>query len=119
MVQPLPESVVKLRQEVGKLIDEKKLIDELKQNGMIADNEYGNAIIDMINSQPKIGDWISCSEKLPENNIDVFALIESGGFPFIAHFCETSKQWINSWSGNAVVKKWDVVKWMQLPEGFL
>lgn len=36
------------------MIDEKKLIDELKQSGMIADNEYGNAMVDMIESQPQI-----------------------------------------------------------------
>ena len=37
------------------MIDEKKLIEELKQSGMIADNDYGNAMVDMINAQPKIG----------------------------------------------------------------
>lgn len=37
------------------MIDEKKLIDELKQNGMIADNDYGNSMVDMIENQPKIG----------------------------------------------------------------
>lgn len=49
------------------MIDEKKLIDELKQSGMIADNEYGNAMIDMINNQSKIDEWIPCSERLPES----------------------------------------------------
>ena len=48
------------------MIDEKKLIDKLKQSGMIADNDYGNAMVDMINEQPKIGKWIPCSERLPE-----------------------------------------------------
>ena len=48
------------------MIDEKKLIEELKQSGMIADNEYGNAMVDMIENQPKIGEWIPCSERLPE-----------------------------------------------------
>lgn len=50
------------------MIDETKLIDELKQSGMIADNEYGNAMLDMINGQPKIGGWIPCSERLPETS---------------------------------------------------
>ena len=45
--------------------EEKKLIDELKQSGMIVDNEYGNAMLDMINGQPKIGGWIPMEEKLP------------------------------------------------------
>ncbi|MDE5909841.1 MAG: DUF551 domain-containing protein [Lachnospiraceae bacterium] len=48
------------------MIDEKKLIDELKQSGMIADNEYGSAMVGMIESQPKVGGWITCSERLPE-----------------------------------------------------
>ena len=39
-----------------KMIDEKKLIDELKQSGMIADNEYGNAMVDFIKSQPQVGE---------------------------------------------------------------
>ncbi len=51
------------------MIDETKLIDELKQSGMIADNEYGNAMLDMINGQPKIGGWIPCSERLPEESL--------------------------------------------------
>lgn len=53
------------------MIDEKKLIDELKQSGMIADNEYGNAMLDMISSQPKVGEWIPCSEKMPEHEKEV------------------------------------------------
>lgn len=51
------------------MIDETKLIDELKQSGMIADNEYGNAMLDMINSQPKIGGWIPCSDRLPDRSV--------------------------------------------------
>lgn len=51
------------------MIDEKKLIDKLKQSGMIADNDYGNAMVDMIENQPKIGGWIPCSERLPEKGI--------------------------------------------------
>lgn len=36
------------------MIDEKVLIEGLKQNGFIIDNEYGNAVINFINNQPKI-----------------------------------------------------------------
>lgn len=48
------------------MIDEKKLIDNLKQSGIIADNEYGNTLVDMINQQSQIGGWILCSERLPD-----------------------------------------------------
>ena len=47
------------------MIDEKRLIEELKQSGMIVDNEYGNAMVDMIESQPKIGGWVACMDRLP------------------------------------------------------
>lgn len=48
------------------MIDEKKLIEDLKESGMIADNEYGNAMVDFIENQPKVGEWIPCSERLPD-----------------------------------------------------
>ena len=57
------------------MIDEARLIDELKQSGMIADNEYGNAMLDMINGQPKIGDWITCSERLPKKSGEYIVMI--------------------------------------------
>lgn len=50
------------------MIDEKKLIDELKQSGMIADNEYGNAMPDIINSQPQTGDKMMS----PDDTIEFF-----------------------------------------------
>lgn len=57
------------------MINEKKLIDELKQSGMIADDEYGNYMVDMIENQPKVGVWISCSERLPEPAIGEMFLV--------------------------------------------
>ena len=65
------------------MIDEKKLIDELKQRGMIADNEYGNAMVDMIESQSKIGGWIPCSERLPENDNYILLSFENFTIPLV------------------------------------
>ncbi len=48
------------------MIDEGKLIGELKQSGMIVDNDYRNSMVNFINSQPKIDRWIPFSERLPE-----------------------------------------------------
>lgn len=58
------------------MIDEKKLIDKLKQSGMIADNEYGNAMVDMIDNQPKIGEWISFDKKLPNDKQLIWISVE-------------------------------------------
>ena len=58
------------------MIDEKKLVEELKQSGMIADNEYGNAIVYMIENQPQIGVWIPCNEKMPEEHDSIFTKLK-------------------------------------------
>ena len=67
------------------MIDEKKLIEQLE---VLKDKCWNRAkkenninfvrkqldicqIIGIINNQPKIGEWILCSEKLPENEQDV------------------------------------------------
>lgn len=77
------------------MIDEKKLIDNLiirreklrsiviaihHNNTSYADtiiNEINN-IIDIINEQPKVGEWIPCSERLPEDDLDVEVTIKDG-----------------------------------------
>lgn len=109
------------------MIDEKKLIDELKQSGMIADNEYGNAMIDMIENQPKIGDWIPCSERLPECEwgAETEALlyqhkgigsIEVGYYGRGGKFRDSYfRHYRNSTDG---VDSRDVIAWQPLPEAY-
>lgn len=107
------------------MIDEKKLIDELKQSGMIADNEYGNAIIDMINSQSKIGELILCEERLPENFQDVLVLYkaridggthdgeEGHGFGIGYYY---NKKWTFKTILRIKTYSQEVIAWMPLPE---
>ena len=105
------------------MINEKKLIDELKQSGMIADNEYGNAMIDMINSQPKIGGWIPCSERLPEKDgfsyphAIAFAYEDNGWNMYIAvyDFWE-DKKW--RMAHEPIKEIIGVVAWQPLPEEY-
>lgn len=51
------------------MIDEKKLLENLipllNEHG---DMYFAGRIIGMIDSQPKIGEWIPCSERLPEKD---------------------------------------------------
>lgn len=54
------------------MIDEKKLIDELNEWSNL-DKEMNELVLlcidtfkRMINKQPKVGEWIPCSDKLPE-----------------------------------------------------
>ena len=91
------------------MIDETKLIDELKQSGMIADNEYGNAMLDMINGQPKIGGWIPCSERLPEEK-GWYLVYAKNQRPFVAYFKGKTFPLNNHYH--------EIVAWMPLPEPY-
>lgn len=74
------------------MIDEKKLIEELyaladkeskkcdeaaeaNLTDVVVKYNYGESCyfnaVETVNSQPKIGEWIPCSERLPENEKDV------------------------------------------------
>lgn len=59
------------------MIDEKKLIEEIKdvEVAWYLDGNYttydSTTIMDIIEEQPKVGEWILCSERLPENETEV------------------------------------------------
>ncbi len=61
-------------------MDEKKvegIIDELKEEGIITDNERGNRAVEIIRShmdEVESDDWILCSERLPEEHDSTFAI---------------------------------------------
>ena len=52
------------------MIDEKELIKQLQQCINTSDNSnFTNGLlsaVDIVNQQPKIGEWILCSKRLPE-----------------------------------------------------
>ena len=52
-------------------INEKKLIEFIDPGHLRKPNEKcfsENDIVEMINKQPKVGEWIPCSERLPEED---------------------------------------------------
>lgn len=57
------------------MIDEKKLIEHLQKAITASDNSnFTNGLlsaIDIVRMQPKIGEWIPVSKKLPDNERDV------------------------------------------------
>lgn len=97
------------------MIDEKKLIDELKQSGMIADNEYGNAMVDIIENQPKVGSWIPCRMELPESEewqirtLLATVRYKNNTFVSTASFDCSNRKWL-------VDKGKEVIAWKPLPE---
>ena len=60
------------------MIDEKKLIEELRKYAdelgtVRGEIELANGVlkaISIINEQPKVGEWIPCSERLPKHDGD-------------------------------------------------
>lgn len=122
------------------MIDEKKLINNLTirreklryisivalhNNMNYVDtiiNEI-NSIIDIINEQPKVGEWIPCSERLPEE--DGIYIVDDRVFnsPWIhtAGFMVSSKAWCEN-HGVYYDDKYGryedgrVIAWQPLPE---
>ena len=97
------------------MIDEKKLIEEIRDaiNCDRYDGYKPAAVLfevwDMINEQPKVGEWIPCSERLPETSQDLEVTCKNGG-RFVAYY--TGKNWYHCIT-NAVV---DVIAWKEPSE---
>lgn len=110
------------------MIDEKKLINKLiirreklryisvatlHNNMSYVDtiiNEI-NSIIDIINEQPKVGDWIPCSERLPEEARAIEVTMYDGNRA-IGHFYKSLETWFDSINGGAI----DVIAWKEPSE---
>lgn len=70
------------------MIDEKILLEQIKtfkrsQKSVNCDYLTGyisalSAVEGMIAEQPKVGEWIPCSEKLPEQNVPVLTCDKNG-----------------------------------------
>lgn len=104
------------------MINEKKLIEEIKKRWVGVGN-----ILKLIDEQPKVGEWIPCSERLPhepkENpvlegkNLELYLVTTKYGsnerdkvYPFRAF-----------WNGVNFTDGWhilDVIAWMPLPEPY-
>lgn len=64
--------------------------------------------------QPKIGGWIPCSERLPEDDNDFIVTFRDG--ECVIAYLDDSDKWINSSTGAEISLL--VVAWQPLPESY-
>lgn len=120
------------------MIDEKKLIEEIEilrvpangfRGGKILLSEfavcYKELILRIIEEQPKVGEWIPCSEMLPSidmsypNAKDYLVYYEQGYYG-IASYSNINR----FWHEHTTKPYWNceqycnVIAWMQLPEPY-
>lgn len=90
--------------------------------------EFGQKIMETIvnmNKQPKVGDWISCSEKMPEDGKDVlvwFEYFRYGDYNRLYQTMGISYTWDGAWSGfvngESGWRKLRIIAWQPLPEPY-
>ena len=112
------------------MIDEKQLIELLEEEILRIDTEstpgcgnlYGrdasvmkntlNFVIDLINEQPKVGEWIPVEERLPEQSLNSVI-----GWDAYRERCCFVQYYMNQWIlGNHETVK--IVAWMPKPEPY-
>lgn len=124
------------------MIDEKRLIEKIKERIEIHEKDYQafknysgdrkikdiakwdecTVIIDLIKNQPKVGNWIPCSERLPNSNgcYLVWRPHFFGGeigMPAICYF-DGQNTWHDAYGVDftRILNESDVVAWQPLPE---
>lgn len=100
------------------MIDEKKLIAEIREK--IRPESFGEqcnsldviyAMLQLIDEQPKVGEWIPCSERLPEEARAIEVTMYDGNRA-IGHFYKSPETWFDSINGGAI----DVIAWKEPSE---
>ena len=103
------------------MIDEKKLIDKFKDwirtdyfEDWSARNFILNDIIAEINKMPKVGEWISVSERLPDVDIEVLVSCKAR----ITKYSYIDIDYRSKKNGKWACLGEDVIAWQPLPEPY-
>lgn len=95
------------------MIDEKKIINDIKQWSKEREIKWTTeSVISLLESAPKIGGWIPCSERVPEENEEVICCFKSGVVKALVLFnCK--------FHGKVYAyEKSDIIAWQPLPEAY-
>lgn len=99
------------------MIDEKKLIEDIEKefDGVcvydVSPSQAVNDFVEIVDRQPKVGEWIPCRERLPEDFEKV--LICAYGECEIAYLL--GRYWLH---GSNSLNRDAVDAWMPLPEPY-
>lgn len=108
------------------MIDEKKLIEEIEKidlHGRMREYAGLRVAVDIIKNQPKVGDWIPCSERLPENDNYILLSFENFSLPLVGRY-EKDENGGAFYVGDCdeddtcLANDLFVNAWMQLPEPY-
>ena len=103
------------------MIDEKKLIEWIRQ--AVNDGRYDEykpaavlyEVWDMIKELPKVGEWIPCSERLPENISTVIVQLKEVEKPTLGWFGNLTG-WRLTENDYLGLTGFSVIAWRPLPE---
>lgn len=105
-----------------RLIDADQLCEDLLNRWSIADTRkeelirqvMADIVTPIVVSQPTVNQWIPCSERLPEDGVEILVCDIDGDID-LAHLCK--------WQGNRFFDSWgdkikNVKAWMPLPDPY-
>ena len=103
------------------MIDEKRLIedyDRITFTDKIQQRQIKNLIEHLIELQPKVGEWIPCSERLPEEYTEVLGC-DRYGDTYIVKMYDT-KIYGNVWKqwGGGELRLACIIAWQPLPKPY-
>lgn len=97
------------------MIDEKKLIESLRASLNTGRETFPiDLIVECIEAQPKVGEWIPCSERLPEEPLFEKGYIVQSEYikePFSAYW--DGENWTDVYD-----EEIEVIAWQTLPKPF-
>lgn len=108
------------------MIDEKKLIEDIKEK--LYPEKFGercnaldviNAFMQVIDEQPKIGEWIPCSERMPEPKIEIMVTLrDCSKYVFSGYRTEPTEETESCFyvDGHGFKTIDNVLAWQTLPE---